>query len=618
MKAFIRQFIFITIILFLGTAAFAKSTPAPIPPQTYAPLNLHNTSELSQKIEQYIKEREAGLASVAVAVFSGKDTVYENYFGYADIDKNLVANKETVYEWGSASKIMVWVSVMQLWEQGKLDLNHDIKEYLPADFVKRLKFKKPVTMTHLMNHTAGFQECMYENNWAKESDIKPFAQTLLAFEPFQVYEPGETTAYSNWGNALAAYVVECISGMDYTDYLHKNILEPLGMTHTAVAATHNDNLWAKNKREELQCYEINSEGRKDLGTRVAYVELYPAGAVISTLEDFLTFAKAVANNDGTSPLFKNPDTAKLFHSASSYYSDSAYSKCCHGLWTTYYGTKLIGHAGNTFGCTANLLFDPETMDGIVVMANECGETAFNYGLAELVFGSPSTKVSISEDYVSPDISGFYTSSRTFIKGPFKMSTYMYFMPIFRSKTKGDTNNYRLPYGGKFQYLGNKCYLMDNGNGMSVMMYLNHNSKGRPILEMETTDYIREPLFVPVFTMIIFMFLLAIACVVILIVKGLKLVITRKRVFTRQSILTNIQLVVPPIITIMIYFLMLSDHTRMIKPFGIVSAVLAGIVCLFCAANGVYLITKKRWFGAVIGMFSSFFIGFFQLCNFWSF
>ena len=56
MKAFIRQSIFITIILFLGTAAFAKSTsPAPIPPQTYAPLNLYNTSELSQKIEQYIK-----------------------------------------------------------------------------------------------------------------------------------------------------------------------------------------------------------------------------------------------------------------------------------------------------------------------------------------------------------------------------------------------------------------------------------------------------------------------------------------------------------------------------------------------------------------------------------
>ena len=182
------------------------------------------------------------------------------------------------------------------------------------------------------------------------------------------------------------------------------------------------------------------------------------------------------------------------------------------------------------------------------------------------------------------------------------------MPIFRSKTKGDTNNYRLPYGGKVQYLGNKCYLMDNGNGMSVMMYLNHNSKGRPVLEMETTDYIREPLFVPIFAMIILMFLLGVACIVILIVKGL----------TRQSILSNIQLVVPPIITIMIYFLMLSDHTRMIKPFGIISTVLAGIVCLFCAANGVYLITKKRWFGAVIGMFSSFFIGFFQLCNFWSF
>ena len=579
--------------------------------------------DISSQIETYIKEREAGLASVAVAVFDGEETLYENYFGYADIDKNLAADKDTVYEWGSASKILVWVSVMQLWEQGKLDLEKDVREYLPDAFVKRLKFKKPVTMLQLMNHTAGFQECLYENSWAEEKDIKPLDETLLAFEPIQVYEPGEITAYSNWGNSLAAYVVECISGIDYADYVHKNILEPLGMNRTAVSGTHNDNSWAKNKREELKCYEINSEGRQDFGTRVAYVELYPAGAAISPLQDFLTFAKALANKNGKSPLFENPDTFKTFYSATSYYADTEYVKNSHGLWAAYYGSILIGHAGNTYGCTANLLFDPYDSQGIVVMVNECGETAFAYGLPELVFGSAEVEDLAEADDVSPDITGFYVSSRTFIKGPLAMSKYLYFMPIFHSEIKGEKNIFRLPGGGHVKYMGNSRYLMDDGNGMSVMMYLSYNSKGRPVLEMETQDYIRDPFFIPIALMIIFMVVLAVVCVIVLVVKGVKrmlhshaeLVSASPEKRSRNKF--GMTCIYPIIITFIVFLLVLSDHTRIIKPFAIISAILAGIVCLLNAANGVYLIRKKRWFGAITGFYCAFFIVFFQFCNFWS-
>ena len=572
---------------------------------------------ISAQIEDYIKERELGLASVAVAVFDSEKTVYENYFGYADIDKNLLADKDTVYEWGSASKILVWVSAMQLWEQGKLDLDCDVRKYFPEDFTKHLKFKKSVTMTQLMNHTAGFQECLYENTWAEEKDIKPLDETLLALEPLQVYEPGQVTAYSNWGNALAAYVVECISGIDYTEYVQKNILEPLGMNRTAVSGTHNDNLWAKNKREELQCYVINSEGRQDFGTRVAYVELYPAGAAISPLDDFLIFAKALANNDGKSPLFQNPDTFKTFYSATSYYAETEYVKNSHGLWVAYYSSTLIGHGGNTYGCTANLLFDPEKSEGIVVMVNECGESAFAYGIPELVFGSAVVEDLSEQNDVSPDISGFYVSSRTFVKGPLKMSTYLNFMPIFHSKDKNDKNNFRLPGGGHVKYMGNSRYFMDDGNGMSAMMYLSYNSKGHPVLEMETQDCICDTFFIPVALMIILMVLLAVVSVIKILVKVVCL-------FVRDSGKSKLSLsgltrqsLTPIIITIIMYFLLLSDKTSFVKPFAIVSAILAGILCLLNAANGVYLIKKRRWFGAFTGLYCAFFLVFFQFCNFWS-
>ena len=613
----------LAVILFL-----LFSVPSLFAAPQYKPLDLSDKTGVEKAISDYVMEREGGLASVAVAVFDKGETVSEQYFGYADIDTDLRANEETVYEWGSTSKLFVWLSAMQLWEQGKLDLDRDIREYLPADFVHKLKYKKPVTMTHLMNHQAGFQECLYENAHAQEKDIHPIDETLLAMQTLQVYEPGTVTAYSNWGTTLAAYVIQCISGEDYADYVHHHILEPLGMNHTAVSATHKDNQWAKNKREELQCYEINSEGREDLGTRVAYVELYPAGAAISTLGDYLIFAKALAGGKDSNSLFKSPETLNVFRSATSFYADSSFVKNCHGMWAMYYGKQLLGHAGNTHGCSANLLFDSETSSGIVIMVNECGESAFNYGLAELVFGSAVNEVDLNKEDVSPDISGFYLCSRDFEKGFLKIAQYTYFMPIFHSKNSEDANSFTLPGGGTVSYLGNKRYLMDNGNGMTVMMYLRYNEKGRPVLEMETMDYIRDPFFIPTVGVIILMILLAVACVVVLIVKGIKYVRSKRSLSlacpelvegkgARQSILSTIQLLLPAIICIILYFLILSDSARIIKPFAVLSAVLAGLVCLFSSSNGVYLIMKKRWFSAAVGFYCSFFIIFFQFCNFWS-
>ena len=115
--------------------------------------------QIGQKIENYYQEHEKTSAGLATSVFD-KDgnTLYQNNFGYMDKEKKLAVDDNSVFEWGSTTKIMVWVSVMQLWEEGKLDLNADIKEYLPKDFLTNLKYDKPITMLDLMNHQAGFED----------------------------------------------------------------------------------------------------------------------------------------------------------------------------------------------------------------------------------------------------------------------------------------------------------------------------------------------------------------------------------------------------------------------------------------------------------------------------
>ena len=194
--------------------------------------------QIGQKIEDYYKEHEKTSAGLATSVFD-KDgqTIYQNNFGYVDKEKKLAVDDNSVFEWGSATKLTVWVSVMQLWEEGKIDLKTDIKEYLPKDFLKgKLTYDKPITMLDLMNHQAGFGDTGLAKGTSKN-----LGDTLKKVHIYQAYEPGTVTAYSNFGTALAGYIVERISRQSYADYVHEHIFEPLDMRHTALLPDLSDN-----------------------------------------------------------------------------------------------------------------------------------------------------------------------------------------------------------------------------------------------------------------------------------------------------------------------------------------------------------------------------------------
>ena len=86
--------------------------------------------QIGQKIQDYIKEHEKTTAGMATAVFDKDGTIYQGNFGYMDKEKDIKADDDSVFEWGSVTKLTVWLSVMQLWEQGKINLEEDIRTYL--------------------------------------------------------------------------------------------------------------------------------------------------------------------------------------------------------------------------------------------------------------------------------------------------------------------------------------------------------------------------------------------------------------------------------------------------------------------------------------------------------
>ena len=372
-----------------------------------------NTDDIGDKIEQFVSEHSDTTAGMAVTVFDSEKELYSGCFGFTDIEQGIRTDENSVFEWGSTTKLLVWSSVMQLYEQGKIDLNADVRDYLPERFLKNLRFNKPVTMTHLMNHNAGFQEILWDVFSNSEEDIMELGELMAHRQPEQIFEPGSVTAYSNWGVALAGYIVECISGQPFYEYVNTNILAPLGMKHTSLKPDYSDNRFVRERWDKLVCY--TTDGKRLEPSRY-FIPIYPAGSCVSTIGDYLIFAQALLNRG--SVLFAKPETHDLLFSPTLYYDGTDIPRCCHGLWMIPYEKPVYGHGGNTAGCSAYILLSPEDNIGMAVMTNQSGEEIYNCMMPELLFGKYDETKYFGAKRELP--TGFYKSGRTVLTGPIKL------------------------------------------------------------------------------------------------------------------------------------------------------------------------------------------------------
>ena len=368
--------------------------------------------KLAETIEDFAKEHLSETPGAAAAVFDKNGTLYKNWFGWADKENALPMSKDIVVEWGSVTKLIVWVSVMQLWEQGRIDLNADIQTYLPEGFLRNIRYQTPITVLDLMNHQAGFEETLFMAQTSLESNVLPLEEYLQKVQPEQVFQPGTITAYSNWGATLTGYIVERISGVPYWQYVQEHIFAPLGMEHTSINADLSDNLWVKEQRKLLRAYTSDGKPIPKMG----YILMYPAGMCISTLDDFIIFGQALLNSD--SPLFENSRTTEVLFTPTSYYGNTSSPRLFHGFFqdNSMY-LDAVWHGGNTEGCSSALILNLEEGIGMAVMTNRALEEAFNEELPPLVFGKVESGLSggpVPENYV------FLESGRNIFFGPLKL------------------------------------------------------------------------------------------------------------------------------------------------------------------------------------------------------
>lgn len=309
------------------------------------------------------------IAGAVVLVVKDGQVLFAKGYGYSNVEKNTpVYVDATLFRPGSISKLFTWTAVMQLVEQGKLDLDHDVNTYL--DFKIPAAFGKPITLRNLLTHTPGFEEQiknLIQNEGAPPVSLR---EHLVRNMPEQIFPPGTTPAYSNYGASLAGYIVEHVSGKPFDDYVKENIFQPLGMEHSTFAQP----LPADLKPLMSSGYNLGSGKAKPF----EIISEAPAGGLSTTAADISRFMIAHLQDGtlGTAHILHS-ETARLMHSRQFGFIPELNGMCLGFYEESRNGHRIIGHGGDTiyFHSDLHLLLDAGV--GFFVSYNSAGKGELN-------------------------------------------------------------------------------------------------------------------------------------------------------------------------------------------------------------------------------------------------
>ena len=354
--------------------------------------------------------REDIAGAVIVIVKDGK-ILFSKGYGYADVKRRVpVSPTATLFRPGSISKTFTWTAIMQLVEQGKLDLDRDVNDYL--DFQVPHTFGRPVTVRNLMTHTPGFEEVIKDLAVDRASDLPSLSAFVATHEPNQIYAPGTIPAYSNYGADLAGYIVQRVSGLPFEEYIQQNIFRPLSITRGTFLQPLPDSLQPMMSNG----YAVASEDPKPF--ELVPPQPAPDGSLSITGADMAPFMIAHLQNGkyGETRILKE-STALMMH-ARQIAMDPAVNAMALGFYEeNRNGRHIIGHGGDLsyFHSDMHLILDEGL--GFFVSYNSAGKgeleerTALWQKFLDRYFPFPDPSTSDGAKQPIDSVVGKYLSSR---------------------------------------------------------------------------------------------------------------------------------------------------------------------------------------------------------------
>ncbi|MDL5366629.1 serine hydrolase domain-containing protein [Xanthomonas sp. NCPPB 2654] len=357
------------------------------------------------------------IAGAVVVVVKDGQVLLQKGYGYSDLDKRTPVDPAgTLFRPGSVSKLFTWTAVMQLVEQGKLDLDADVNRYI--DFKIPPRDGKPMTLRQIMTHTTGLEEQIRGLISSDADQIVSLEAALKRWVPERIHVPGATPAYSNYATALAGYIVQRVSGEPFDAYIARHIFQPLGMAHSSFAQPLPPALLAKMSKG----YDKASDGKpKDY----EFISLAPAGSLAATGTDMGRFMIAHLQDGAYGDArILGADTARKMHSTAQA-SVGPLSRMMLGFYeSTVNGHRAIAHGGDTMWFHSDLQLFLDDGIGIFVSMNSSGRDgatghirgALVRGFADRYLPGPATRAAAG---VAPEqaklhaqqMVGHYDSSR---------------------------------------------------------------------------------------------------------------------------------------------------------------------------------------------------------------
>jgi CubicO group peptidase (beta-lactamase class C family) len=349
------------------------------------------------------------IAGAVVVIVRDGHVLTQRGFGYADIAaRKAIDPEKTLFRVGSTSKLFTWTAVMQLVEQGKIDLDADVNRYL--DFKIPPYQGKPITMRQIMTHTAGFEDA-FRGGIAFSGNVDPLGDVVKRMLPARIYEPGTTPAYSNYATAMAGYIVERVSGMPFAEYIERNIFQPLGMTRS----TFRQPLPASLAADMAKGYPKASVEPKPF----ELISVPPAGSLSMTGADAAKFMISQLNQGAG--LLK-PTTAQLMQTPV-YGSVPHLNRMALGFYEQRInGLEAIAHGGDLTFFHGYMWLFPQKNVGLLVELNSAGEDSTPDIIRQMLFEGFSDRYFPAADAKPPAelptareharmLTGSYISSR---------------------------------------------------------------------------------------------------------------------------------------------------------------------------------------------------------------
>jgi len=305
------------------------------------------------------------IAGAVISVVKDGKVLFAKGYGYSDVAKKTpVSADNTLFRPGSISKLFTWTAVMQQVEQGKLDLDRDVNDYL--DFKVPATYPQPITLRNIMTHTSGFEETVQELFVADANGLKPIGDYLKQHMPARIFPPGTTPAYSNYATCLAGYIVQRVSGQKFDDYIDEHVLKPLAMSHSTFRQPLPESLQPLMSKG----YVVASQPAKPF----EFVEAAPAGSSSVSAMD-MTRLMIAHLQDGQ---FENvqilkPETARMMHSRQFENLPDMNAMALGFYEETRNGHRIIGHGGDTEYFHSDLHLVPDAQVGFFVSYNSLGK-----------------------------------------------------------------------------------------------------------------------------------------------------------------------------------------------------------------------------------------------------